>query len=336
MKKTFGLSPSLFEKFNKLMNVEFLRVVQQIRDETIIADLERAIERRDVGAVLAILNVSPETFAAMGDVLRVAFQSAGDASAKPLPRAVSATGARTVFRFDARNVRAEAWLREHSSTLVTRVASDVRDGLRQRLETGMMTGDNPRRVALDMVGRINPVTKRRSGGIIGLSGPQERWVANARVELASSDTSGWLNRKARDKRFDKYVRSGEPIPVVIQQKMIARYNDNLLKLRGETIARTEMISTLNRGQYESYQQAIEKGVIRQSAIKKIWDSASDARVRDSHATLDGITVDVNEPFVSPATGASLMFPGDSALGAKGADTINCRCRVRYAVDFLKR
>ena len=50
--------------------------------------------------------------------------------------------------------------------------------------------------------------------------------------------------------------------------MLTRYSDNLLKLRGETIARKEAIESLNRAQYEGYEQAIENNVIDEKFVKK--------------------------------------------------------------------
>ncbi len=58
--------------------------------------------------------------------------------------------------------------------------------------------------------------------------------------------------------------------------------------------------------------------------RKQWVSMDDNRVRETHQVLDGQTVEVDEPFVSPS-GAQLMFPGDPA--APPDETINCRCLI---------
>jgi hypothetical protein len=44
---------------------------------------------------------------------------------------------------------------------------------------------------------------------------------------------------------------------------------------------------------------------------------------------------LEEPFESP-TGAKLLFPGDSSLGAGAAEIVHCRCRVSYNVNFRDR
>lgn len=330
---------ALEKKYGRQLSQDFWRAIREITDNVTVIDLVRAIEKNDTPLVMRILNLDDKSiFAPMVDTVGEAFNRGGDVVAESLPPRRMPGGYRVTFRFDIRNQRAEDWLRAESSRLVTRIMEDARDAVRSRLSAGMVQGDNPRRTALDIVGRIDRVTGRRTGGIVGLTGPQERWVRNARGELSSavpSDLQHYLTRRARDQRFDAHViraiRDGTAVPAPIRDKMIARYSDNLLKLRGETIGRSEMIESLNRSQWEAYKQAAEKGTIK--GTRKEWDSAGDARVRPDHQTLDGKTVDLDDPFISPSK-SSLMFPGDRSLGASGKDTIMCRCRVKYVPDFF--
>lgn len=326
-------------KYAAILSDAFFESVSNITDNVALGQLISAIERGDFESAVQILGVDRTAFRPLERASAELFEETGNITAT----AINATavrrgvrGASAQFRFDVRATRAENWLNLHSSTLITRIADDTRAAVRMRLEEGMVTGRNPRNVALDIIGRIDPGTGRRVGGIVGLTGPQERYLRNARDELAGGDLANYLTRKARDKRFDKYalraLQDGTPIPADIQAKMAARYSDNLLKVRGEAIARTEMIESLNHAQFEAFEQARDQGKIQDA--RKVWDSAgNDGRTRDSHLKLDGTAVGLNEPFVSPATGRSMMFPGDSSMGADGEDIINCRCRVRYDVDF---
>lgn len=330
------------KKSQSQFSAAFFESIQSIKDDAPLTAIIDAIDRGEYEQVVSLLGIDRTAFRPLEQVQATLFESAGTETASSLvtsARRQNGRGAQAAFRFDVRHDRAEEWLKTQSSNLVTRIVEDTREGVRVRLQEGMITGANPRSTALDIIGYIDPSTGRRTGGIVGLSGPQEQWLRNAQTELSSTSEAAlnnYLNRTMRDKRFDaqvmKAIETGKPIPPDIQTKMLARYNDNLLRLRGETIARTESISTLNQSQLESMMQAKDSGTVQD--VRKIWDSAGDdGRTRESHLELDGTVMKIKEPFISPATGKGLMYPGDTSQGAEGEDTINCRCRIRYDVDF---
>lgn len=336
------LLQELEDKYSGLLAKSFFGAIAEITDSVVLDQFVTALEAKDFEKAIRALNLDNAAFSQIVTVLRSAFEETGMTIASTIPARIMPDGVTAKFRFDVRNNRAEQWLANQSSTLVTRIVEDTRTAVRLRLESGLIEGSNPRTTALDIVGRIDPVTKRRKGGIIGLNGPQEQWVRNARNELREQNPEqlqNYLTRKMRDKRFDTHVRKAindeKPIPVNIQQKMIGRYHDNMLKLRGDTIGRSETIETLNRAQWESYTQSVEKGVVK--TVLKKWDSAGkDGRTRDSHLALDEVApVALDRPFISPVTGDGMLFPGDRSLGASGEDTVNCRCRVRYVIDYFE-
>jgi hypothetical protein len=332
----------LTDQYSDELSTAFLQSIASITDTTVLANIVDAIKREDFSRAVELLSIESLAFRSMENKITEAFEVAGTRVAASVPHIVpDLFGVQAPLRFDVRSTSAETWLREASSQLVTRITDDTRAAVQTSLQASMIAGTNPRTAALDIVGRINPATGRRVGGVIGLNGPQEEYLRSARLELSSTDPellNNYLDRSLRDKRLDTYVlkalRTGEAIPVDVQIKMAARYSDTMLKYRGDMIARTEMIETLNRAQYEAYGQGVASGKIQKSAVLKEWDSAGDNRVRESHRELDGVQVGLDEPFISPFTGASMMFPGDTSLGASGGDTIMCRCRVRYVVDFF--
>lgn len=81
------------------------------------------------------------------------------------------------------------------------------------------------------------------------------------------------------------------------------------------IARTELTGALNNGQFRTLQA--------DGYLKKEWVAIMDARVRDSHASANGQTVSLVEPFV--LDGGTAQFPGDPGLPAE--ERINCRCDI---------
>lgn len=113
-----------------------------------------------------------------------------------------------------------------------------------------------------------------------------------------------------------------------------RYKDRLLQLRGETIARTETLASLNAGKEEGIRQLIDSGKVQRSAVKKVWRATGDDRTRDSHMALNGEEVGIDTAFTSPLTGAQMMYPHDTSRGAPASETIGCRCFYEIKVDYF--
>lgn len=329
----------LVDNFTPILRRAFLASIADVRDNAELDRIVRALEAGDIDGALRAVHLDPASFAPMDLAVTEAYRAGGDFAVAQMPTFADSEGARVVVRFDARNQRAEDWLRQHSSELITAIIDDQRDAIRTSLVDGMTRGENPRTVALDIVGRINPRTRVREGGIVGLTAQQERFVANYAAELVSADAAmlrNALTRSLRDKRFDSTVRKAIEAAAPLDPKtaaiMVARYKASMLKLRGETIGRTEAMTALHAGQDAAYDQAIAKGAVKASAVEKVWSSAGDNRVRDSHEALDGQRVAKDGVFVSPLTGASLRYPGDPL--APVAETIQCRCVLHYRIDYF--
>lgn len=213
--------------------------------------------------------------------------------------------------------------------------------MRLVLDAGMTEGRNPRATALDIVGRLNRATGMREGGILGLNAAQTDAVIRARAELLSGDPAmlrNYLARARRDKRFDrlvmKAIREGRPMGRADVDAITGRYKDRLLQLRGETIARTETLASLNAGKEEGIRQLIDSGKVQRSAVKKVWRATGDDRTRDSHMALNGEEVGIDTAFTSPLTGAQMMYPHDTSRGAPASETIGCRCFYEIKVDYF--
>lgn len=327
---------ALLDKFSPSIRSAFLAAISDIRSATVLARVIDAIELGDVTAAFQALGFSQAAMRPLTAMVEQAFERGGVLTADAFPRLGIN---RAVFRFDVRNSRAEAWLRDHSSTLVTNIGEDIRLSVRNMMTLGVEAGRNPRNIALDIVGRVDPVTGRRKGGVVGLTGQQSAWVGNARQELANPDTaSHWFTRKLRDKRFDKIVQRSITDGVALDADTVARltgrYSDSLLRMRGETIGRTEALQSMNHSSDEAFRQAVDAGLIKPEAVMREWDATgNDGRTRETHLAMDGQVRRFDEPFMSPS-GAMMMFPGDFSLGAPPEEIINCRCVIKHRVDFL--
>jgi hypothetical protein len=220
---------------------------------------------------------------------------------------------------------------------VTRIVDDQREAIRTALTEGLAQGNNPRATALDIVGRVNRATGSRTGGVIGLTAPQERFVASARQELTSGDPAAlrnYLTRERRDRRFDAAVRKaiaeGRGLDRATVDRMVGRYADRLLALRGEMLSRTETMTALSKSRDDAMKQAVLSGKVDPMFITKRWRSAGDNRVRHTHRALNNAEVGFYGSFQSQS-GATLRFPGDPS--APISETSGCRCTVEYKVDY---
>lgn len=329
---------TLVERLTPSIQNAFLAAIQDIVDRAILTDIIAAIEAGDLVGAFKAIGFSDAAMRPVTAMIEQAFEQGGVTVAGTFPARLNTPTGKTVFRFDVRNSRAEKWLRDESSSLVTRVQEDARVAVRNVMTDGVTAGRNPRNIALDIIGRVDPQNDgKRTGGVVGLTVGYERAVSRARGELEAGDYDAYLRRERRDKRFDRTVlkaqRDGAKLDRDTITKLTGRYSDGLLKLRGENIARTEALAALNRSEWEAVKQAAATGAINENATTRIWDNAGDLRVRHSHRAMEGQTVGIDEPFVTPS-GARLYYPGDTSLGAPGSETINCRCRARLNIDWF--
>tara|TARA_R110002051_G_scaffold230715_1_gene292713 strand:+ start:1465 stop:2505 length:1041 start_codon:yes stop_codon:yes gene_type:complete len=333
------LFAELADRYGLAVAEAFFRAMDDIKGAAEIQRITAAIEAGQIEDAIAAMHIDAEAYDGLLDTIREAYTEGGRTAVSGLPSR-QADGTALVIRFNGRNRVAENWLRDHSSDLITRIVDDQRQAVRAALRDSMEAGVNPRTAALRIVGTINRQSGKREGGLLGLSGPQEGYVRNARAELASGDPTAlraYLGRTKRDKRFDRTIeraiRDETPVPAETIGKATASYSNRLLKLRGDTIGRVEALSALQSAKHEAYRQAIESGQIAESAVRKVWRSAGDFRVRDTHRALNGDSVAFREAFVTPS-GARMRFPLDTSLGAGAEETINCRCDAEYRIDFL--
>jgi len=305
-----------------------------------MAAIVRAISNNDILGAISAMNLDPAALQVFLGALQNAYQRAGAATVAAYPKVtIPQSSAKMVIRFNGRDPVAEQFLRTKSAELVSNITTNQQEAIRKLLAAGLAAGDNPTAVALDLVGRIGQNGKRQ-GGVIGLTVPQADYLIAAKAELKSMDSGllrNYLTRQLRDHRFDGFVlraiESGTKIPVDARTRMLVSYSNRLLKQRGDTIARTETLSTLHASQDEAVRQTLSASGIKTSAVTKTWRSAHDRKVRHTHTKLNGQKVGYLKPFVSPS-GAKLMYPGDRSLGAPAGEIINCRCIAPVKIDFL--
>lgn len=330
----------------------FLDAIEDMTTSANISALTAHIEAGNTEAIMRSLNLQADMLAPLDRAITETFVQGGryeiGKHSPPDPDGVGPL----VIRFDGRNPRAEAWALALSSKLIVEILDDQREMVRMVIQDGIARGVNPRQTALELVGRMDPITRTRQGGFIGLTAQEGGYVMNAKGELipgyvprareqltsgTPADLRAYLKRTRRDKRFDHHVLraldTGEPIPASTVDRMVMRYKDRLLKTRGDRIARTETLTALNAGRKEGFDQLVEAAGIPRDRTKKIWRATGDSRTRDTHLIMDRQERAKDEPFVTPS-GFQMQHPGDVSLGAPPSETIQCRCWMEYKVDYL--
>lgn len=261
------------------------------------------------------------------------------------------------FRFDMTNPRAEAAIRTEAASRVQGYVQEQIDAARKVIGDGFQRGEGPQSIATDIAGRINPVTKRREGGIIGLSDPQVGYVDNMRTRLLSGNPDEMMKvlgsfdkdgkwkpgtgQTLRDHRYDAKIKrairdvaAGKPNPLTREQvdEMTAKYSDRLLKKRAEDVARTETAQGVMSARAEATRQALAKADLEDDAVIKTWRHLGGLHhARDWHVAMNGKSVTgVDAVFFMP-DGSLMKHSHDPAGGAK--NNVACRCSTDFDIDW---
>lgn len=275
----------------------------------------------------------------------------------PEPITIAAPGGGNItFRFDMTNPRAETKIRTEAAARVAGYVDEQIESARKVIADGFARGDGPQQIATSIAGRINPISGRREGGIIGLSSPQVGYVDSMRQRLASGDADEMLKvigqfkdgkwvpgtgQTLRDRRYDAQIRkairdvaAGKPNPLTPDKidEMVAKYSDRLLARRAEDIARTETASGVEMARAESTKQALDKAGLHDDALTKTWVHQGGVRhARDWHLSMNGeMVTGVDTPFHLP-DGSLMLYPHDPNGGAK--NNVSCRCRGDQTIDW---
>lgn len=325
----------------------FLEAIGRITTQAQIRALEDAIRAGDASAVLRVLDLDRGQFTPLDRAFRDAYLQFGDWTMAGVALEATRQGARVTGYFDARNMRAERYMAEQSSRLITGpegLMDDIRENVRRVLTDGMVAGTSPRTAALNLVGRIDPLTGKRAGGVIGMlprdvdmALEMERGlIVGDKKQMArylrSIENSKSLRDNVGVRRVANAYRNGEAVPAKDARAIITRWRGQVLRRRGETIARAELLGSGHHAQDEGLQQMVDSGKVRSEAIDEEWDASNDSATRDSHRFMDGQQRKFGEDFVT-GLGNPARRPGDERLPPE--DRIGCRCIKHIRINFAK-
>lgn len=323
------------QKYGSSVARAFSDAVADMRDSVTLRRVVDALQRGNIEAALDALNIDDAAFSSLRQQLAAAFAESGSAVAAGA-RFDPPGETRGVFRWNVGNPEAVRALNEWLGTKITQITEDTRNAARTALSEGFARGQGPRQIALDVVGRIGP-NGRRTGGVLGLSGQQEQWVSNMRQYLHEGELDKVLRMSKRDRRFDrsiqKLIREGRtPTEAQIQQ-WTGRYADRLLKLRGDTISRTETAAAVEQARFDAFRQGMEaKGYPPQYAVKEWRHGGGGVTPREQHVAENETEVrGLDTPFHMP-DGTLLQYPHDP--NAPPSHVINCTCSLLVRMDWV--
>ena len=147
--------------------------------------------------------------------------------------------------------------------------------------------------------------------ILALPATRE-WLADKVIQLTGPDGI----KRTIDKQLNRTIMQGiENEETIDQIADRVRGKFNSAANRAKTIARTESFSSINYGRNKLIEESDYK--------KKIWITALDEKVRDSHSMMHGTVIEANGKAKWNVGGSELAFPGDPS--GPPEEIINCRC-----------
>lgn len=296
----------------------FLDAVFLARGAVDIQALILALERGDIAEALDLLRLDDARLWPLQEAIRTSFIDGAWSAASGLPASLQGR-----FGFNGRHPRAEAIIADQGAELVEVIQADHVDAMRAVILDGMQRNRVAPSVARDITGRMNQITKRREGGIIGLTSQQTDYVIRARQQLQDLDPR-YFTRERRDRRFDAAVKrainDGKPLSPAEIERIVSRYKDRLLDYRGKLIARNEAHTAQASGRHEAYLQMLADPEVEAVTVR--WQHSPQRQGRPDHIGMDGQKVMIGQDFVLP-DGTRMSHPHDPRGGAK--HSAGCKC-----------
>ena len=118
----------LIDRFTPELKKAFLAAIQDIKDSARLGQIEAAIRAGSMQSAIDAIGIDKAAFRPLTAAMEQAFETGGVFTASNFTRQAG----QAAFRFDVRNSRAEAWLRDQSSTLVQGIQDEQLELVRDR------------------------------------------------------------------------------------------------------------------------------------------------------------------------------------------------------------
>lgn len=122
----------LLDKYDIALSEAFFEGIDAIKSQITLRVVVERLEKGDIAGAIAAMHLEPEAFSALELAFAEAYNSGGISLVENLPRLKDPEGNRVIFRFGVRDYAGEAFLRDHSAQLVTRIVDDQLVGHHRR------------------------------------------------------------------------------------------------------------------------------------------------------------------------------------------------------------
>jgi len=311
----------------------FLKSSSNIKSDVAYHKLVAAIASGDPENVITAMALDSAAFSELRLRFAEIFENGGSIFSGRIIKAQN-----DVFRFDIQKFNAQRFMAS-KDVQIQGLVGEQKDIVREILTRSIRSKTSMNEAILQLAGRVDRRTGKRTGGVIGLSERQFQTIERLRDDLTSNDPKRIkrvLSLDLRDPRFDaiikRSVKDGVPIPAAKINAILNRYQARALRQRAQTIAYTEATTAFNAGQIASAEQAISAGIVDEKLLTKEWQSRGDNLVRGSHIFLNRKKVGFKEKFTSYG-GVQIAYPGDP--DAPQEEIVNCRCSMKIDLDFKR-
>jgi hypothetical protein len=308
----------LLSQQEKILRQQFELFIRRSTTRAVLDRVQVLLTASNIEEVLRIVDTNIEQFSnALGSVFINAAQKEADVWAVRLGRLE-----KQAHSLNLADPRITQVIARNRQAFIMNFTGQQRDLIRRSLIEGMRLGDT------------NEKLTQRYRQTVGLTLMQRRAVVTYQRALEATGTKDPLQVIFHDPQFEGIVgKVDEPdelSPSRIQM-MINAFVEGLRKARAKIMAATEALRLVGQARDVAVHQVAESVGVNPRAGTKTWLHTSAAEPRETHLQMVGDTVGMDEPFISP-TGARLLFPGDTSLGATARDIVNCQCGVEYSFD----
>lgn len=249
------------------------------------------------------------------------------ASARHVARVEAAVAAYAPDLWAATAPRLARWVRRvlarlESALQVRAIAENPEQILLAQLIASLSLEDGPVPDELLKAVEVLPADAGISSGFLPTD-PRRALITRETRQLLESDLGDYWRTLTDPTRLSRRITArraegmtGQALVTAIATEYRSGY------FAAERLVRTSYGTGANLAQYEA---------LRAAGYTRVrWLTAQDARVRRAgrtpfdHVRMNGRTVEIGQPFVTPA-GSRLLYPLDRSLNAPKGEVINCRC-----------